>query len=488
MRIAVIGAGVGGLAVAVRLAHAGHAVTVFEAAEVPGGKAGRVERDGFAWDSGPSLLTMPWVLRDLFAQTGAPLEEELELRRVEPVTRYRFADGTGFELSADLPAAMEALEAWSPGAGADWTRFLGTCAGMWRASVPFLTGPAPWPPQLGDAIRRTRSGQPRSGPRPDPRDLLRVRPWWTLRALARAHARDPRLRMVIERFATYAGADPRRAPAALAVAGYVEHAFGAWHPRGGLYGIVAALAGRLEALGGELRLRTPVERIVRRGRRAAGVQTGAGTHAADAVVANADALSVARDLLQRPPRRAAERSLSGFALMLGLAGRTPDLVHHTIAFPARYDEEFDDVFVARRPVRDPTLYASVPAATDPAEAPDGCESWFVLVNAPAAPGHDWNAYGDHVLERMAAGGLDVRDRIRARTHRSPAELERETGAVDGAIYGDAPHGRLGTLRRPPNRVRGVDGLWLVGGTTHPGGGLPLVMLSAQIVARAIGPA
>ncbi|MBW3609516.1 MAG: hypothetical protein KY463_14470 [Actinobacteria bacterium] len=156
--------------------------------------------------------------------------------------------------------------------------------------------------------------------------------------------------------------------------------------------------------------------------------------------------------------------------------------------PARYDEEFDDVFVSRRPVRDPTLYASVPAATDPAEAPDGCESWFVLVNAPAAPGHDWNAYGDHVLERMAAGGLDVRDRIRARTHRSPAELERETGAVDGAIYGDAPHGRLGTLRRPPNRVRGVDGLWLVGGTTHPGGGLPLVMLSAQIVARAIGPA
>ena len=256
-----MGAGVGGLAAGVRLAHTGHAVTIFEAAGAPGGKAGRVERDGFAWDSGPSLLTMPHVLRDLFAQTGAPLEEELELLRVEPVTRYRFADGTGFDLSADLPAAMEALEAWSPGAGADWTRFLGTCAGMWRASVPFLTGPPPWPP------RRPRAGDPT----PDPRDLLRVRPWWTLRGLARAHARDPRLRMVIERFATYAGADPRRAPAALAVAGYVEHAFGAWHPRGGLYGIVDALTRRLEALGGELRLDTPVSRILRRGRRVAGV-------------------------------------------------------------------------------------------------------------------------------------------------------------------------------------------------------------------------
>ena len=472
-----MGAGVGGLAAGVRLAHAGHAVTIFEAAGAPGGKAGRVERDGFAWDSGPSLLTMPHVLRDLFAQTGAPLEEELELLRVEPVTRYRFADGTGFDLSADLPAAMEALEAWSPGAGADWTRFLGTCAGMWRASVPFLTGPPPWPP------RRPRAGDPT----PDPRDLLRVRPWWTLRGLARAHARDPRLRMVIERFATYAGADPRRAPAALAVAGYVEHAFGAWHPRGGLYGIVDALTRRLEALGGELRLDTPVSRILRRGRRVAGVEIASGAHAADVVIANGDATAVARDLLGRPGK-GAERSLSGFALMLGLEGRTPALVHHTICFPADYDAEFDDVFTARRPVRDPTLYASVSCATDPAEAPPDAENWFVLVNAPAEPGHDWDAYGDHVLERLAANGLDVRDRVRARAHRSPADLERETGAVGGAIYGDAPHGRLGTLKRPPNAVRGVDGLWLVGGTTHPGGGLPLVMLSAQIVAGAIGPA
>jgi len=485
MRIAIVGAGVGGLAAAVRLAHAGHAVTVFEAADAPGGKAGRVERDGFAWDSGPSLLTMPWVLRDLFAQTGAPLEDELELLRVEPVTRYAFADGTGFDLSADLPAAMEALEAWSPGAGADWTRFLGTCAGMWRASEPFLTGPPPWPPRPSDLVRRPRSGGRDPSPPPDPRDLLRVRPWWTLRNLARAHARDPRLRMVIERFATYAGADPRRAPAALAVAGYVEHAFGAWHPRGGLYGIVAALARRLEALGGELRLGTPVSRVLRRGRRVAGVETAAGAHAADAVIANADAAAVRSGLLGLPPRRA-ERSLSGFALMLGLAGRTPGLVHHAISFPADYDAEFDDVFAARRPVRDPTLYASVSCATDPAEAPRDAENWFVLVNAPAEPGHDWDAYGDHVIDRLEAGGLDVRGRLRARAHRSPADLERETGAVGGAIYGDAPHGRLGTLKRPPNAVRGVRGLWLVGGTTHPGGGLPLVMLSAQIVAAQVG--
>ncbi len=199
-RVVVIGAGVGGLAAAIRLAHAGHAVTVLEQGAAPGGKCGRVQRDGFTWDSGPSLLTMPWVFEELFADTGAPLREEVELLRVEPVTRYRFADGSGFDLSADEALAITALEAWSPGAGADWARFLDTCAGMWRASVPFLTGPPPWPPR-------------REGP-PAPGDLLRVKPWWTLRQLARAHARDPRLQMVIERFATYAGADPRRAGSA----------------------------------------------------------------------------------------------------------------------------------------------------------------------------------------------------------------------------------------------------------------------------------
>jgi phytoene dehydrogenase-like protein len=225
----------------------------------------------------------------------------------------------------------------------------------------------------------------------------------------------------------------------LAVAGYVEHAFGAWHPRGGLYEIVRALVRQLEAAGGELRLGRRVE----------------------------DLRELRADLVV-DDRPSGGDSLSGFALMAGVRGRT-GAAHHTITFPADYDAEFDDVFTHRRPVREPTLYVSCPEATEGGDD----ESWFVLVNAPAGGGHDWDAYGDRLLDR-----LGIRDRVVARAHLTPAEI--------GPIYGRAPHGRLGTLRRPGQR--GGDRVWRVGGTVHPGGGLPLVMLGAATVAREIGPA
>jgi phytoene desaturase len=327
------------------------------------------------------------------------------------------------------------------------------------------SGPAPGPP------RRPRPGDPR----PSPLDLFRVQPWRTLRDLARAHTSDPRLQMVIERFATYAGADPRRAPAALAVAGYVEHAWGAWHPRGGLYALVEALARRLEAVGGSLRLGARVERIAVAGGRATAVDLAGGERlAADAVVAALDAEAVHRRLLGRP-LRVRERSVSGLALMLGLRDRTEGLAHHAVRFPADYDAEFDDLFRFRRPVRDPAIYVSAPSATDPAEP----EAWFVLVNAPAiGDAADWESEAERLIDR-----LGVRDRIEARDLRTPGDLERETGGVAGAIYGVAPHGRLGTLRRPATTVRGIRGLWITGGTVHPGGGLPLVALGGALTAR-----
>jgi phytoene desaturase len=445
MRVVVVGAGVGGLTCAGALRRAGHEVLVLEQGDAPGGKAGLLERDGFRWDTGPSLLTMPWVVRGV-------LGDDVELLPVEPVTRYRFADGSWFDMPTDVAEQVRAVDAWSPGAGADWSRFLRVCAGMWKGAEAVLAGPPPFPPRRD--VRQT------------PMDGLRVRPWHTLRTLGEATVRDPRLRMVVDRFATYAGADPRRAPAALALAGYVEHAFGAWHPRGGIYELVRALADRVD-------VRCGVRVVaVDRGR----VRCADGTEVrADAVVWNGDAAALAR-AMGRPFRRR-EHSVSGLALMLAVRGEVP--VHHEIRFPADYDAEFDDLFVARRPARDPTAYLSTSSVTDPSDAPAGCANTFVLVNAPAGVDADWRAEADRVVARL---GLDVE----AVHVRSPADLERETGALGGAIYGAAPHGRLGTLKVPAQRVRGRRDVLRVGGTAHPGGGLPLVMLGGLQAARELG--
>ena len=492
-RVVVVGAGMGGLAVAARLATRRHEVTVLEQAPVVGGKLGRYARDGHVFDTGPSLLTLPAVYRDTFLKTGAALEDMLDLVPVDPVAAYRFADGSHLAMPnasrARITAALD--DAFGAGAGADWDGLMARAAEMWQATRgPFLESPWGGPREL---LRQTRHV----------RDLRTVAPWQTLRGLGRRHLRDPRLRMLLDRYATYTGSDPRRAPAALAVIPYVEQTFGAWYVPGGLRRLADALCERAVQRGATVRIDTAVTAINVDGGRVSGVTLADGTRLpADIVVANADAAHVYGDLVNAPRElaklRRATPSLSGFVLLLALRGRTPDLAHHTVLFPADYDGEFDAVFSRRaQPVPDPTVYIAAP--DDPTLRPDeDSESWFVLVNAPRhgedrAPGTvDWDfpgvadAYADRVLAVMAARGLDVRDRVRWRVVRSPADLEWETRAPGGAIYGTSSNGVRSAFLRPAN-VSPVRGLFLVGGSTHPGGGLPLVGLSAAIVADLIGP-
>jgi phytoene desaturase len=291
---------------------------------------------------------------------------------------------------------------------------------------------------------------------------------------------------------------------------YAEQAYGSWYVRGGLHRLALALADRATAHGVALRTGCAVRRVLVDGGRAAGVELAdGGTVPADVVVSDADAAALYADLLPASPGTRAVRrrlhratpSLSGFVLLLALRGRTSDLAHHTVLFPPDYDAEFDAVFGTGRfrgrprPVADPTVYVSAP--DDPALRPDeDSESWFVLVNAPRhdpAGGVDWDEagladrYADRVLEVLAERGLDVRHRLRWRIARTPADLERDTASVGGSIYGTSSNGARAAFLRPGN-VSPVPGLFLVGGSAHPGGGLPLVALSAEIVAGLIGPA
>jgi phytoene desaturase len=478
MNVVIIGAGVGGLTAAVRLATAGHRVVVHEQAATVGGKLGRYARDGFAFDTGPSLFTLPQVFADLGL--------ELDLLPLDPVVRHVFPDGTVLDSSSDPDVfAARIAAAFGTDAAEDWQRLWRRAGRIWDASWrSVLRRTVDSPVSLAGLAWRLG-------------DLAAIAPGRSLRSLGRRYLRDPRLRMLLDRYATYTGADPRRSPAALAAVPYAELAFGGWYLRGGLGTLADALVARCADLGVEIVTDSTVTGIRTAGGRASGVTLADGAQVpADVVVANADALTVYRDLLPNPARlgQLADRSLAGFVLLLGVRGSTPSLAHHTVFFPADYDAEFDAVFGApgrrARPAPDPTIF--VTRAEDPSVHPAGHEAWFVLVNAPrhgtAWSAVDWrrpqlaSSYAAHLLDVLAARGLDVRDRLQFCEVRTPADLADATAAPGGAIYGTA-----GGLLRPANRGP-VDGLFLVGGSTHPGGGLPMVTLSAQVVADRIGPA
>jgi phytoene desaturase len=515
-RVVVIGAGMGGLATAARLAAAGHRVTVVEQAPAVGGKVGWFSRDGFGFDTGPSLLTLPGVYRDLFSATGTPLEQHVDLVPLDPACRYRLSDGTWLDLpgtghpdddtdddmdgghAARVATALDA--SLGEGAGQQWLAVLDRACRMWEASRDaVLTRPL-----------RSAATLARYATRLD--DLRTIAPWLSLRDLGRRMLPDTRLRPLLDRYATYSGSDPRQAPAVLATAAYVEHAFGSWYVRGGIRRLADAVHERAVSLGADVRTGVAVTEVVLDGARVGGVRLATGEHlAADVVVSAVDVAHLVRDLLPHGEghRAGAARlrrvtpSMSGLVILLALKGRTPGLSHHTVTFPADYDDEFDSVVGtgrhAGRPraVPDPAIYVSAP--DDPVTRPDEeHEAWFVLVNAPRhcpqdpAAGIDWRAadatgaplaesYADHLLEVMARRGLDVRERLLWREVRTPADLEDQTRSVGGSIYGSSGNGARSAFLRPANTTA-VRGLYLTGGSTHPGGGLPLVALSAEIVA------
>ncbi len=497
-RVVVVGAGVGGLSVAARLAKRSHAVTLLEQAERVGGKLAAYERDGFVFDIGPSLLTLPAVYRDTFRKSGRPLERELDIVPVDPAFHYRWADGASVVLPnasrAGTAAALEA--ALDPGTGAEWDRVIERGGQMWQVTrEPFLTSP------LQGMSTLVRLGRDVTG-------LRVVAPWKSLRGLGSALLTDPRARMMLDRYATYSGSDPRRAPAVLATIPFVEQSFGAWHVPGGLHRLARALEDRVRLRKVDLRTGADVREVLHDGSRVTGVRLADGERVpADVVVSDADAAHLYGDLLAGREARLARRrlakttpSFSGFVLLLALRGRSR-VGHHTVLFPQDYDDEFDSVFGTRRrparPVPDPTVYVCNP--DDDAMRPEGHESWFVLVNAPRHGAHgehgtlDWTApglaeaYAERVLDVLAARGHDVRERLLWRVVRTPADLERETRSPGGAIYGTSSNGPRAAFLRPANASR-LPGLFLVGGSAHPGGGLPLAGLSAAIVSDLVGDA
>lgn len=504
-RIAVIGAGMGAMAAAARLAVAGHRVAVYERTETYGGAVRRFERDGFAFDTGPGLLPLPAVYRDLFIKTGKePLEACVELAQVDPSARHVFADGTEVSLpNASRAGVVAALdEALGAGTGGRWGDFLVRAREAWdRTRRPLLEEPL-WPNWQVLAEREPYPSVPH-------KRLLRTRRAGTLAEAGAWELRDPRLVALLESHALAYGLDPRRTPASAAVLPYMEHAFGTWYVHGGIRELARALYERCVARKVEFHFGAEVTGVLEKDGRAVGLEFADGTSPASGSgsgggsVAEADVVvaGVAPGVLDRLVRGTALRGEGGVAPQRGAAsrltvllalrgGRPGGTAHRTVVHAEDRESELDALFgaapgMAARPT------VTVLRPDDPALVPDaGHEAVTLTAAVPAQPDSGWaesEVFAQHaerliaVAERAVPG---LRDRLLWHEVRTPADVAEATGVDGGAVPAPALAAADGRLLHPSNSTA-MSGLFTVGGWSHPGGGLAHAGMSGALVAGLI---
>lgn len=466
----VIGAGLGGLAAAIDLASRGLAVTVVEAAATVGGKAGTATVDGVTFDTGPSVLTLPAVFDDLLGLAGIRLADHVELTRPDPAFRYLWPDGTALDVAFDPEHTLaNVATALGADAEADLAGFLAYAKRIWDVAAPrFVLGPAPtWRTVLSLSALR---------------DLAAIDPLHTMESAITARIRSPHLRMVLARYATYNGSDPRHAPATLHCIAHVELGLGGYGVKGGISALVEALMAAATRLGVDVRTNSPARRVVVEGGVVHGVELDGEVVPAHVVVANADVGAVFGGLIATK-RTLPARSTSGWTAVV--RARRIGRAAHTVVFPGDYDAEFADLFDRNAPPVDPTAYLCAQEVAHGRTGWDDAEPVFVMANAPAAPGlppSRWDALGDAVLARCRAVGLLADEPVV--WQRTPADLANRFPGSDGALYGGASNDAFAAFRRPANRVAGVRGLYLASGSAHPGGGMPLCALSGRAAAAA----
>lgn len=481
----IVGAGLGGLACGIRLAARGVQVKIFEKNERPGGKVNLHTGGGYTFDTGASLLTMRHVVEDLFTSVGQRVEDYLTIEPLEPICRYRWADGATLDASTNLEQTLTEIERIAPEDVQAVQGFLDNARRKYEvAERTFLAH------SLNDFPKLLR---PRYA-----RDLAAISSWRTLSRHNARYFRSPYLRQLFNRFATYNGSSPYRTPATFALIPYVEFGLGAWYVRGGMYELPRALARLAQELGVEISTGVEIERILVENRAACGVVTKDGSeHRSNAVIANSDATETYSRLIPESARRIytnrklarVEPSCSGFVLLLGVNRRYESLAHHNIFFSADYPAEFQAIFDDLRLASDPTIYVCATSRTDHSQAPAGHENLFILVNAPATSERtDWSReaapYRDLIIEKLECFGLKGLGEVIDYEHRiTPDDFAATYGAHRGALYGASSNSLLSAFLRPPNKARDIRNLYFAGGTTHPGGGIPLVLLSGKMAAE-----
>lgn len=491
-RIVIIGAGVAGLAAAVRTAALGHHVTVLEAADEPGGKLREQRHGGYRFDVGPSLFTWPELVMELDqlarekASPGAALPPPFRYQRLDRSTHYFWEDG-------------KRLTAW-----ADPVHFAQACEAEFGIPARRVEDHLAHSTASFEATRRIFleqslhewSGKQTGKWSAAARYAHRL-PWFgTLHGLNRRRLREPHLIQLFDRYATYNGSDPHRAPAMMHVIPHLEHGQGTYFPENGMVGITEHLHALGRALGVDYRFGQRADRIVHANGRVTGVKA-ASAHGeaelfeADGVISNADIWPTFRHLLPDVPAPEnilrQERSTSGVIFYWGVRTQRPELHLHNILFSRDYKTEFESIQAEGHPGDDPTVYIHISSKLKPDDAPEGCENWFVMVNVGADPeGVEARLpqIRSAVLRKITRTlGVDVEPLIESERHFTPATIETRTGSHLGALYGASSNSPLSAFLRHRNRSTQIEGLYFSGGSVHPGGGIPLCLLSARITSE-----
>lgn len=489
--IGVIGGGLGGLAAACTLAARGHRVIVFESNPWFGGKAAVLQEQGYRFDMGPTILTLPSVLERIFAEAGRPLSQYLDLRRLDPQWRCFFTDGSRLDLSEDTNRMATTLDQFAPGSGSGdgYRRFMQLSTRLNGISQRYFF----YKPigGIADMFEFKTSVNPSVLG-----DVLTMRMGRSVSDTIRRFVPDSRAAQMLDHYTQYVGSSPEQSPAVLCGIAHMQSDEGVWYPIGGTRAVPLALARLAQELGVDIRTQAHVSRILTGPQGVTGVTLQSGeTIPLAAVVSNRDAVRTFTELLpdhpaSRPYRKTKdfEPACSGVVLYLGLRQRYDHLCHHNFVFSKDPHQEFDAIYRRGEPAPDPTAYVCAPSVTEPQVAPEGGEALYVLVHTPyLRPHHDWSKlYPDYrrtILRKLAdtAGLTDLEDRIQVERFLTPQDIHDRYQVLQGAIYGLASHGTFLGAFKPGNRSR-IRGLYLAGGAAHPGPGMPMVMMSGWIAA------
>ncbi|TBN41829.1 phytoene desaturase [Paracoccus subflavus] len=474
---AVIGAGLGGLALAIRLQSAGVRTVLWEKRDKPGGRAYVYQDEGFTFDAGPTVITDPECLRKLWRLSGRDMADDVTLLPVDPFYRLCWEDGTVFDYADDAEALARQIRAINPADVAGYDRFLAYSRDVYRegyeklGAVPFL--------HFSDMIRAAPQ-------------LARLQAWRSVYSMVARHIRDERLRQAFSFHTLLVGGNPFSTSSIYALIHALERKGGVWFAKGGTGALVAGMVRLFTELGGQIRLNTPVERIESEGNRVTALHAGGERHPYDMVASNADVVHTYRALLgdKRGDRLASRRhSMSLFVIYFGLRGLRPELRHHMVLFGPRYKGLIDQIFSGPGLADDFSLYLHAPSVTDDSLAPEGCSAYYVLAPVPhlGTADPDWDrmavAYRDRILDYLDARYIPGlrRDLVTVR-HFSPLDFRSELNAHLGSAFSIEPILTQSAWFRPHNRDDRFGNLYVVGAGTHPGAGIPGVVGSAEATA------